>query len=175
MIKSRVGPCFLCLMIGAFAISIPAQESAFARYITEVKKAGICFKQYPAVSPWQGLRHRPTLDTALKRRFKTRLIEASRQAPNFAGKYVVAEWGCGSNCQHFMIIDLEAGTVTDGFTTSWGIKYQVDSTLLVVHPHEVLCQKGEPTPTMLPMDFFTSYYEWRHNTLVRIRTIPSDP
>jgi len=74
-----------------------------------------------------------------------------------------------------MVIDLETGIVTDGLTTSWGIQFQVDSTLLVVHPPEVLQQEGKPVPTVLPLDFSTSYYDWRNNTLTGIRTIPSQP
>lgn len=43
--------------------------------------------------------------------FRTRLTEADRMPPDFAGHYWIAYWGCGSECAAAAIVDLQSGTV----------------------------------------------------------------
>jgi hypothetical protein len=43
--------------------------------------------------------------------FITRLTEASKEKPDFAGHYVFAGWGCGSACAAGAIVDLATGRV----------------------------------------------------------------
>jgi hypothetical protein len=44
--------------------------------------------------------------------FRTNLREAlATNEVNFAGKYIIAEWGCGSGCSQFGIIDAKTGKV----------------------------------------------------------------
>ena len=45
--------------------------------------------------------------------FRTMLRDASGQAPNFAGHYVLTSWGCGSPCIQTVAIDVRTGR------TSW--------------------------------------------------------
>lgn len=45
------------------------------------------------------------------RMFRTRLREASKGGPNFAGHYIFAHWGCGSSCVQGAIIDTHTGVV----------------------------------------------------------------
>ena len=54
---------------------------------------------------------------------------------NFAGKYVVTEWGCGTSCQRFAVINAKTGKIiaTD-LESSHGAEYQKNSFLLVVNP-----------------------------------------
>lgn len=65
--------------------------------------------------------------------FRTRIREAARQAPNFAGHYVLAAWGSGSSCVHYAVVDVKAGHVYfDGNTvTSDGLVGMPDSARLV--------------------------------------------
>ncbi|MBA3765558.1 MAG: hypothetical protein H0W99_00960 [Acidobacteria bacterium] len=45
------------------------------------------------------------------RMFRTRLREAAKGKPNFAGHYIVATWGCGSACVMGAVIDVKTGRV----------------------------------------------------------------
>lgn len=67
------------------------------------------------------------------------LTEALKRGPTFAGKFTVAEWGCGSNCQQHAVMNVETGLVVAyGPQTEYGVQYSLDSTLLVSNPKEKL-------------------------------------
>ncbi len=67
--------------------------------------------------------------------YKKVIMEALKHGPNFAGKFVVAEWGCGSGCQNHAIVDVETGLVVAyGLQTEFGVEYTLDSTVLVTNP-----------------------------------------
>jgi len=71
--------------------------------------------------------------------YRTLILQALKGGPTFAGKFTVAEWGCGTLCQNHAIIDVESGRVVAlGPSTEYGIQYALDSTLLVTNPKENL-------------------------------------
>ena len=43
--------------------------------------------------------------------FQTRLTNAAKEPPNFAGHYRFTVWGCGSNCISGALVDLDTGDV----------------------------------------------------------------
>ena len=43
---------------------------------------------------------------------RVRLREAAKESPNFAGHYVLAQWGCGTTCVTGATVDLLTGKVT---------------------------------------------------------------
>lgn len=43
--------------------------------------------------------------------FQTRLTNAAKEPPNFAGHYRITYWGCGSFCSAGAVIDLQTGYV----------------------------------------------------------------
>jgi hypothetical protein len=43
--------------------------------------------------------------------YRTRLREAAREEPNFAGNYVLTYWGCGTSCVMGAVIDASTGDV----------------------------------------------------------------
>ncbi len=45
------------------------------------------------------------------RTFRTNLTNALKEGVNFAGHYVLATWGCGTNCSESAIIDARTGRV----------------------------------------------------------------
>jgi len=49
---------------------------------------------------------------AAARRYRTALREAQREGPNFAGRYTIAGWGCGTGCLDWGVIDSASGKVT---------------------------------------------------------------
>jgi hypothetical protein len=78
------------------------------------------------------------------RLFRTRIREASKRPPNFAGAYRIVEWGCGSDCVRFALVDLRSGSIYDPpfgslwldayHTNGWrgsGFEYRANSRLLV--------------------------------------------
>jgi hypothetical protein len=78
--------------------------------------------------------------------FRTRYREGFKKPADFAGKFKVVQWGCGSNCQVSSLINLEKGTIIDGFTTSMGVEYRIDSTIFIVDPFSAEeFQYGRPT------------------------------
>lgn len=68
------------------------------------------------------------------RQFRTRLAEGAKQGPNFAGRYTIVEWGCGTNCQQIAVLDARTGRVTDWLTTEMGSSYRLDSKLFIENP-----------------------------------------
>lgn len=52
---------------------------------------------------------------------------------NFAGHYCFVYWGCGSDCQHGAIVDLQTGKVYDGPTAARQFEYRRWSRLLIVN------------------------------------------
>lgn len=51
------------------------------------------------------------LDSKKARMFRTRLREDSRSGPNFAGRYTVVIWGCGTGCAQMGVVDARTGRV----------------------------------------------------------------
>lgn len=67
--------------------------------------------------------------------FRTRLREAAKKGPNFAGHYTIVRIGCGTNCQNIWIIDSRSGKILEGpYNTSWGAEYNLNSRLLILNP-----------------------------------------
>jgi hypothetical protein len=84
--------------------------------------------------------------------YRTVLRRGAANGPNFAGHYSVVAWGCGSSCVTFAIVNLRNGNVifpadftsdhgvhlsADDFerganTGYWGLRYKLDSRLLIV-------------------------------------------
>lgn len=63
------------------------------------------------------------------------ITEALKRGPSFAGRFAVAEWGCGSSCQQHAVVDVETGLVVAyGLQTEFGVTYDLESTLLVTNP-----------------------------------------
>jgi hypothetical protein len=89
--------------------------------------------------------------------FRTVLSGAAKKGPNFAGRFAVASWGCGSGCVEWAIINLESGKVFfdkerlhllwivgwDSTKNGDFLSFRRDSALLVVqgatddNPHQV--------------------------------------
>lgn len=92
--------------------------------------------------------------------FRTRLTEGAKEGPNFAGSFTVVEWGCGTMCAQFAIVDARDGTI---YSIPWGyeagLEYQLDSRLLVINPLEDI-NEIYPDPMLMPNWLRTQYYEW---------------
>lgn len=95
--------------------------------------------------------------------FRTRIVEGVQNGPNYAGKYAVIEWGCGTSCQGHAIVDVTNGEIVAyGLPSALGAEYYATSTLLVINPPTRL---PEPIP-----DYGreADYYEMRGGQLTFI-------
>jgi hypothetical protein len=136
---------FAALMF-ALSLSLAGAESPYSKYP---------FATYPA-RHYNGKLAAPLLITPTQREFRTVIRRGARKGPNFAGHYRVAEWGCGSNCLVYALIDVITGAVYDkglpnpngGYPC--GLLYQRDSNLFVVEQSAATESKYEP-----------SLYVWR--------------
>lgn len=70
--------------------------------------------------------------------YKTAVSNAYEASINFGGKYVIATWGCGTNCQRGAIVDIETGIIVGElpFVAENGISFVATSTLLIENPPE---------------------------------------
>ena len=69
------------------------------------------FEDYPAREVYRGTVAPVRLDSRMARMFRTRLREDSRGGPNFAGRYTVVVWGCGTGCAQMGVVDAKTGRV----------------------------------------------------------------
>lgn len=96
------------------------------------------FADFPAEDLYKGKPALPKLTTPTQREFRTVLRIGSEKRPNFAGHYTVVEWGCGSNCIVFAVIDAVSGKVYDSAMPAindeypCGLLYRSKSKLFVV-------------------------------------------
>jgi hypothetical protein len=68
------------------------------------------FNDYPASLDYHVARP-VRIQTEAEMVFRTRLLDASKEAANFAGHYVVTSWGCGTGCTMGAVIDKSSGDV----------------------------------------------------------------
>jgi hypothetical protein len=69
------------------------------------------FEDYPVREIYKGPVASVRLDSRKARMFRTRLREDSRVGPNFAGRYTVVVWGCGTGCAQMGVVDSKTGRV----------------------------------------------------------------
>ena len=83
------------------------------------------FKDYRVTETYTG-RNAPLVLKRSDRMFRTRLQEAARERPNFAGRYILTTWGCGTSCVMGAVIDARTGRVYwwDFTLCCWG--YDID-------------------------------------------------
>lgn len=164
---------FLPAMMSCPSPSYPQSDEAprsIEQFMALLSETGIKFEDYETTHVWSGERHSPILDTPFKRAFKTRLTWAAEGEPNFDGKYVLVSWGCGTECNHFAIIDIETGIITDGLTTRWGQTFQADSSLIIVHDPEIFFEESGEND-FLPSQLYKSYYRWTGDQLLLLKTV----
>jgi hypothetical protein len=102
------------------------------------------------------------------RRFRTRLTEGGAKGPNFAGRFTVVTWGCGTSCEQVAIIDAVTGKVHFPLRRgiSNGICFRLGSSLLITDPIDRETLEG--WEGRLPAWLKTRYYKWDGSHLVQI-------
>lgn len=70
------------------------------------------FDKYKTPNIYRGKMSKPNVNSSADARmYRTRLRESIKNAPNFAGKYTIAAWGCGAMCAQIAVIDAVNGQV----------------------------------------------------------------
>jgi hypothetical protein len=107
MLRRSLAALVLCLCAAATS---PLAADAQARKARPVARAPR-FEDYPVRGIYKGPVAPVRLDSRKARMFRTRLREDSRVGPNFAGRYVVVVWGCGTGCAQMGVVDARNGRV----------------------------------------------------------------
>jgi len=94
------------------------------------------FKTYKADSIYTGKGARINFNSNPQfKLFRTMIKNGYRNNKlNFGGYYCFTWWGCGSSCQHGIIIDLITGAIYDGPTAGCGFKFNIHSRMIMVNP-----------------------------------------
>lgn len=129
------------------------------------------FHEYPA-AVLHGRPARPKLDTQIAKDHITRISKAALEGPNFAGHYRVVDWGCGSSCSVYVIVDEQTGKVFAPLEISKGVdlgfagpEFRVDSSLMVV------ASCAEPKVYGLK-NCQRKFYKWDGSRLVLLKSEP---
>lgn len=121
------------------------------------------------------------LTTPQARGYRTRLREGARRAVNFAGRYKLHTWSCGTGCLQTAFIDARTGGVffpaeLNGFIACYygtepvesleeALKFQKGSRLIVMSGYPVSERgKAEPKKGLY-------YYEWTGTELKLVKFV----
>lgn len=69
------------------------------------------FQDYAVAEIFHGQPATPKLVSPAHRRYRSAILRAAAKGPNFAGRFTIAEWGCGAGCVSFAVIDAASGKV----------------------------------------------------------------
>jgi hypothetical protein len=120
-----------CVLLSFMTIAATAKQPSFSQYTVSL------FKGHPAKLIIKG--------NALAEMYRTIITETYysknrtwRNRPtrlNFAGHYCLVWWGCGSDCQHAAVVDVQTGKVYDGPTAERQFDFKRNSRLVIVNPN----------------------------------------
>lgn len=65
------------------------------------------------------------------KRYITRIKEECKNGINFAGKFTLVTWGCGSNCQGGVLVDRTNGKMYNDYFAAYGTEFKKDSKLII--------------------------------------------
>ena len=71
------------------------------------------FSDFTVHAVFSGKPKQPILTTKLEHLYRTTIREAAMNGTNFAGHFAIAEWGCGTGCHDFVVVDVRTGKVYD--------------------------------------------------------------
>ena len=137
-----------------------------------INSINIDFSQFPANYVWEGSINDPILDTERKLNYRTIITNATREIPNFNGKYRIVEFGYGSGAQYFFIIDLNNGNVYEGIPSTHGIKYTHDSSLIIINDTAAILENWRDLDEDIPNWVKIEYVLWENDQFKNLLTVP---
>jgi hypothetical protein len=145
------------------------------------------FDDFPALSSFHGVPASPLLKTAGQRLFRTQIRDAAKQGPNFAGRYTIADWGCGTSCEQMVVVDAKTGAVYESpfgplpravLTYGKALRYDRDANGNYIYDDlsyrlnsRLLIARGCPNDQNCGAYFF----EWSGSQFKLLRRIPATP
>src|SRR5207244_12392308 len=128
-------PAAMCTRSASRRATSEAVARVGAALGAEERRRSPGFADYPITRIYKGVPAPVNLSsTPTARSFRTRLTQEARKAPNFAGHYTVASWGCGSNCESISIVDALTGRVYDGIGDDRGADFKINRNLMIADP-----------------------------------------
>ncbi len=116
------------------------------------QKPAFKFEDFPAAENMEGKPAAPVFKRAKDKLFRTQIRDQVATGMNFAGRFTIAGWGCGTECVNGTMVDDKLGTILDlpFDTITWGpgrfedgavwpsdkfepIEFKPSSRLLVLH------------------------------------------
>jgi hypothetical protein len=160
----RVASCWIGLL--ATACTPPSPERADGTTVLDTAAVAAAmprFEDHPVLDRLEGAAAPIDLDShPAARRFRDALTAGAARGPNFAGRYTVVAWRCGTACQQAMVVDAASGRVLTQLEAPLGFHFRIDSRLLVLNPPDSLA--ASPCPTC-----GTEYHLWTEDgRLLRI-------
>lgn len=126
------------------------------------------FSHYPVSNIYVGQSAPVDFSNREAYEFKTRLRQAAKGSANFAGKYVLTTWGCGSSCVMGAVINRKTGNISflPGSICCWEgedsmVQFRLNSRLLVTAG---LTNEGG--------EYGAHFYEFTGRKFRHIKTIP---
>ena len=131
------------------------------------------FNDYPVSERFNG-KMAPLVLSHAAREFRTRLREAAREKPNFAGHFIVTTWGCGTECVQGAIIDARTGRVfmLPFSLCCWGTEAGVDDRFKPVEfrlESSLIVLSGARNEK--DGDYATRFYRFQDNRLVLLKSV----
>jgi len=137
-----------------------------------IESVNIDFSHFPANYVWEGNINDPILDTERKINYGTIITNATREIPNFNGKYRIVTLGYGSGAQYFFIIDLNNGNVYEGIQSTHGIKYTQDSSLIIINDPAVILENWREWDENIPNWVKIEYVLWENDQFKNLLIVP---
>ncbi len=107
-----LGPTLAALACALPAVAADEEPPAWCRFaFSDVPKDAPQFEQYSVAA--EKIAHPNAVDVRHgdARLYRTNLRAAAKDGVNFAGHYAIANWGCGTGCLDWGMVDLKSGTV----------------------------------------------------------------
>jgi hypothetical protein len=137
--------------------------------IPAAQKPLLRFEDFRVSETFKGKPAPVKLSSSRARMFRTMLRTNAEEGVNFAGHYIVATWGCGSDCHSLAIIDARTGNVYFTPSVLWvgGQLYQEEDRLQFRKDSRLLIVAGARNDEGSGRYF----YVWRNNQLRLIRAV----
>jgi hypothetical protein len=131
------------------------------------------FADFAVQGVFHGKAAAPVLSTATARRHGTAIRQGVANGANFAGRYAIVTWGCGTSCQRFALVDVRTGHVSvSPMRLVRGAEFRANSTLFIANPADEATRQrcgsspASPCPSFLML---------RNGRLVPLDTPPNHP
>jgi hypothetical protein len=158
---------FLGLWILTNTIAFTAGPDLQMDKIPDCGERQIKFKDYPVSGTFDGKSRMLNLESVKKKDLRNFLGLNPRKikGPNFAKFFRIIKGGCGTMCITYVAIDCRDGEPYPlGIAASLGIKYQKNSSLIIMEPEEDLKKLINGLKDQFIVDK-TTYFYWKDNKL----------